>query len=152
MSTDNLNIQNNFVFTFDKIDGVAYNTQNLQLPAITLGETIVPNKSVDYSVPGDKLTFDKLNIRFLVDEDLENYMQLYKWLMDMRNPETCERADIYSDCQLTILNNNKNVLKKFTFVDCYPILLDVLEFDYASDADAQSISATISYTYFKESA
>lgn len=152
MSTDNLNLQNNFVFTFETISGVAYSTQSVQLPSITLGEAIVPNKAVDYSVPGDKLTFDKLNIRFLVDEDLDNYMQLYNWLMRMRNPETCERADEYSDCQLTVLNNNKNILKKFTFVDCFPILLDVLEFDYAAEAEPQSVSATISYTYFKESA
>lgn len=152
--TANLNIKTNFIFTFDRIKNVSFSTKGLELPSISLGEAPVPTSKLDYSIPGEKLIFDKLNIRFLVDEDLTNYLELLNWFFEMRDPETDagkSLPDCISDCQLTILSNNKNPLFNFTFVDVYPILLDVLSFDYSTQAEPQECTAQFAFSYFKKS-
>lgn len=147
---DNLSLKGNFSLTFEKIPNVVYLMQDTIIPGISLGEVIVPNPVLDYTIPGDKLTFDKLNINFMVDEDLDNYGELLKWFMDMRNPSVCAKEDIYSDATITILSNNKNPLRSFKFYDCYPILLDTLSLNFNSDpAEPQVCSTTMAYTYFE---
>jgi len=147
---DNLGLRSNYILTFQKINNVAYYTQSLSIPAITMGEAFVSNKVMDYNIPGSKLTFDKLIIEFLVDENLNNYTQLFNWMMEMRGPDNCKQQDVYSDATITILTNNKNPLKKFNFIDVFPITLDVLSFDYTGSAtDPQTCNVTFSYSHFK---
>lgn len=147
---DNLNLKGNFLLTFERIPNVAYYMQDTLIPGMSIGEVIVPNPALDYTIPGDKLTFDKLNINFIVDEELDNYAELLHWFMDMRDPDICAKADLYSDATITILSNNKNPIREFKFYDCFPILLDSLSFNYNSDpVESQICSTTIAYTYFK---
>ena len=39
-----------------------------------------PNYLRDIPTPGDKMDFGDLSLRFLVDEDLKNYMEIQKWM------------------------------------------------------------------------
>jgi len=39
------------------------------------------------NVPGEKLTYQDLNVTFLVDENLENYRELHNWLTGLGFPE-----------------------------------------------------------------
>ena len=41
-----------------------------------------------FQCKGDKLTFDNLIISFIVDESLENYIQLQKWLFGIGFPKS----------------------------------------------------------------
>ena len=41
----------------------------------------------DTFVAGDKLTFETLNITFLVDEELQNYREIWDWLVGMGAPK-----------------------------------------------------------------
>ena len=42
---------------------------------------IFPTPFKEIPVQGDHLTFDNLEITFLVDEKLENYRELHQWLV-----------------------------------------------------------------------
>ncbi|BCU98294.1 MAG: hypothetical protein CM15mV21_0630 [Eurybiavirus sp.] len=33
------------------------------------------------------MTFGDLNLRFLVNEDIDNYFEIYKWLKGLTNPK-----------------------------------------------------------------
>jgi len=127
---------------------VAYQTNMVGLPGISLGLTPVPNPSLDYSVPGSKLQFHPLTINFLIDEDLSNYKEVYNWMMEMRSPEDHTQADVLSDCTLTILSNQKNPIAHITFVDTFPIELADLQFDFRAP-ETQFSSVTLEYKYFK---
>ena len=56
------------------------------IPGITLGEAQYPTPMTDMIVTGDKLTFETLNITFLVDEELQNYRELWDWIVGMGSP------------------------------------------------------------------
>ena len=45
-----------------------------------MGTAIQPTYLKDIDRPGDKVDFGDFNYRFLVDEDLENYMEIFNWI------------------------------------------------------------------------
>jgi hypothetical protein len=44
----------------------------------------------DIELPGDKLIFGDLTLRFLVDEDLENYLEIQNWMRGLGYPESLQ--------------------------------------------------------------
>ena len=42
-------------------------------------------------IPGDRLTYGDFSLRFLVDENMENYMSVHNWLTGLGFPETAQQ-------------------------------------------------------------
>ena len=77
-----------FKFNIIQLTKVEFFTTACNLPSITLADSIFPTPFTDIPVQGDKLTFDNLIISFIVDESLENYIQLHKWLYGIGFPKS----------------------------------------------------------------
>ena len=77
-----------FKFSIVQLPKVEFFTTACNLPSITLADAIFPTPFTDVPVQGDKLTFDNLIISFIVDESLENYIQLQKWLFGIGFPKS----------------------------------------------------------------
>ena len=69
-----------FRLVLNRSPKVAFFSNAANLPGIILGEATQPTYLKDIPTPGDKIVFDDFNIRFLVDEDLKNYMELQNWI------------------------------------------------------------------------
>ena len=55
----------------------------------------------DIPISGDKLTFDTLNIQFLVDEELKNYREMWEWLVGLGFPKQHSQfSDVLSESKL----------------------------------------------------
>ena len=146
------------------------------IPGISLGEAQYPTPMTDMFVSGDKLTFETLSITFLVDEELQNYRELWDWIVGIGFPEQhseyetvlgssnrsttyslAEDADprykatpsdsaLYSDATLTIYNS-KNLPKiNIIIKDMYPTSLSALEYSNA-DADVDYLSGIVTFNY-----
>ena len=76
-----------FKFSITKLPKVEFFTTAANLPGINLGESIFPTPFKQVPVMGDDLTFDNLEITFLVDEKLENYIELHQWLVGIGFPK-----------------------------------------------------------------
>ena len=76
-----------FKFVIGRTPNVDYFCQSASIPEVSIGVRDIPTPVKDYSIPGDKMTFGDLTIRFLVDEDMVNYMEIYKWLKGLSNPD-----------------------------------------------------------------
>ena len=81
-----------FKFNLKRSPGVAYFCNSANIPDLNLGVANQPNYLRDIPVPGDKIDFGDLNIRFLVDEDLTNYMEIQKWTSWIRISRNCSRV------------------------------------------------------------
>ena len=75
-----------FRFKIAKLPLVEFFIQTVNLPGISLGEASVPTSLYDYPIPGDKITYQSLDISFLVDENLNNYKELHDWLLGLGFP------------------------------------------------------------------
>ena len=76
-----------FKFSITKLPKVEFFTTAANLPGINLGEAVLPTPFKQVPVMGDDLTFDNLEITFLVDEKLENYRELHQWLVGIGFPK-----------------------------------------------------------------
>ena len=79
-----------FKFTLSKYPKVSFFSNTARIPDITLGTAIQSTYLKDIDIPGEKLTYGEMNVRFLVDENLENYMAMHNWLTGLGFPESAQ--------------------------------------------------------------
>ena len=156
-----------FKFTLRRAPGVAFFCNSANIPDISLGIAEQPTYLKDIPVPGDKIQFGDLNLRFLVDEDLTYYMEIQNWIRGLGYPESLQeyqdlddsgnltdafgffkngRADIYSDGNLQILSSNLVPQFQVQFSDLFPYSLSTMSFD-ATDTDIEYFTADVSFKY-----
>ncbi len=149
-----------FKFTLSKYPKVSFFSNTARIPDITLGTAIESTYLKDIDIPGEKLTYGELNVRFLVDENLENYMKIHNWLTGLGFPESAQEfidkttnqdgirdlGEQYSDGALHILNSNYNDIAVVKFKDLFPTYLTSLEFD-ATESDINYFTADVTFKY-----
>jgi hypothetical protein len=153
-----------FKFTLNRAPKVAFFSNSANIPDITLGVAYQPNYLTDIPIPGDKMEFGDFSLRFLVDENLENYMEIQKWMRGLGFPESLKeiydfqqsnekfeqpdksQMNLYSDGTLIVLNSNQNLNFQVVFRSMFPYSLSTLQFD-ATDQDIQYLTADVSFKY-----
>jgi len=151
-------------FVLKRIPNVNYFIQQVALPSVDVGAIDIPTPfSNRLKYPGDLVTYGDLVITFRVDEDLNNYNELYNWILSMTRVEDFEKstawteeqsagsdARVFSDATLTILNSAMNPNKEIQFTDVYPASLSDLPFTtQGADVDYIECTATFRYRTFK---
>ena len=61
-----------FKFSIAKIPKADFFANQANIPGIDLGFAVQPTYLKDLPVPGDKLTYGDFNLRFIIDENMEN--------------------------------------------------------------------------------
>ena len=149
-----------FKFSLAKEPKVAFFCNSARIPEITLGTAVQPNYLKDIDIPGDTLSYGDFTLRFLVDENLSNYMAIHNWLTGLGYPETTQdfrslttndaglrdMQQQFSDGSLHILNSNFNDVAIVKFKDLFPVYLTSLEFD-VSDSDINYFTAEVTFKY-----
>ena len=79
-----------FKFALKRSPGVAFFCNEANIPDLNLGIAVQPTYLKDIDRPGDKIQFGDLTIRFLVDEDLTNFMEIQNWIRGLGFPESLD--------------------------------------------------------------
>ena len=82
---------NGFKFQIHNLPNVSYFCQAANIPAFSIGYTTTETPLSPLFNPGEKPQFGELVIRFLVQENMANYMELYNWLVGLSFPENHEQ-------------------------------------------------------------
>mgnify|MGYP003345847407 FL=1 len=153
-----------FKFSLKRSPGVAFFCNQANIPSLDLGIATQPSYLKDIDVPGDKIQFGDLTLRFLVDEDLVNYMEIQNWIRGLGYPESLQEFNelekeavlpsnygrvgdnIYSDGTLQILSSNLVAKFNVNFKDMFPYSLSTITFD-ATDTDIEYFTADVSFKY-----
>jgi|TARA_R110000765_G_scaffold355270_1_gene445430 hypothetical protein len=90
-----------FRFLINQLPKVEYFTTEANIPGITLGEGQFNTPLKDIELLGDKLTYEDLAISFIVDENLENYIEMHTWLTSIGFPADRKQ---FSDFRSTTSN------------------------------------------------
>ena len=75
-----------FKFSILKLPKVEYFCTAVNIPGVNLGETTQATPLKKIPVPGDTLTYEPLQMTFLVDENLENFQEIHGWLVGLGFP------------------------------------------------------------------
>ena len=153
-----------FKFSLKRAPGVAFFCNQANIPSMDLGIAEQPTYLRNIPTPGDKIQFGDLTLRFLVDEDLVNYMELQRWIRGLGYPENMDEFrklegeavlpgnfgqagdNIYSDGTLQILSSNLVPSFQVVFNDLFPYTLSTVTFD-ATDTDIEYFTADVSFKY-----
>jgi len=77
-----------FRFMIHQLPKVEFFTTAANIPAISLGELVIPTPYKSIPILGDNLTFDNLSISFIVDEELQNYRTIHDWMIGIGFPKS----------------------------------------------------------------
>ena len=149
-----------FKFDLAKFPKASFFSNSARIPEIVLGTIIQPGYLKDIDIPGEKLTYGDLSLRFLVDENLENYVTVHNWLTGLGFPETPDEfksqttdddgmrdmKEQFSDGSMQILNSNYRTTATIKFRDLFPTGLTSLEFD-ATETDINYFTAEATFKY-----
>ena len=101
-----------------------------------------------------------MTLQFIVDENLENYLEIHNWIYGLGYPESVsdfqelitakegskDLKEQFSDGTLAILNSNFNVSARVKFRDLFPVSLSSLDFT-ATETDYTYFTATVTFKY-----
>jgi len=157
---------NGFNFTIQKIPTVNFFCQQVDLPGLTFGDPAFATPFASVPIPGDHITYDNLNVNFLIDENMENYKSIWNWIIALGFPQSYDQyikfisadqsgilnelAKNYSDGTLEILGSNNTAVATVQFVDMFPVGLESIMFQ-STNQDVPYIvgNATFRYNYYK---
>lgn len=77
---------NGFRFIIQSLPKVTYFCQAANIPSINLGFAVQPTSLINIPRPGEKIDFGELTVRFLIQEDMANYIELYNWITALGFP------------------------------------------------------------------
>jgi hypothetical protein len=155
---------NGFRFALRRSPQVAFFCNQANIPDLTFGVATQSTYLKDLPVPGDKIEFGDLNLRFLVDEDLGNYMEIQKWIRGLGYPDRLsefeeleaqaeifgryvkDQDNVYSDGTLSILSSNLIPKFQIFFRNLFPYSLSTMTFD-ATQTDQEYFTADVSFKY-----
>ena len=161
---------NSFKFLINRAPNVTYTCQSANIPVLDLGAPMQNTPFVDIPQFGDKVRYGEFTIRFLINEDMSNYIEIHDWIKEIGVPyggsdwgnsnqpssfrdtkRIYERG--FSDGALLILNSDNIPTVKLSFQDMFPISIEALDFDITTSGMEYFVGvATFRYKLFTISA
>jgi hypothetical protein len=156
----------NFKMVIQRTPTVNFFLQTISIPGLSFeGSTMYMNNPFPkVPLPGDHLNYSPLKVSFMVDEDLNNYLEIFNWIVDIAGPSNIypERADglykpdntlstdptkrIRSDIKLMVLSSSKNPNIEVTFIDAFPSQISELNFA-TTENSVNYLQATVTFDY-----
>lgn len=152
---------NGFQFSVQKLPDITFFCQQVNLPGITLGEPVFATPFSTQPVPGDTLSYEPLNLQFMVDENMQNYRILYNWIVALGFPESYEQyiaqnsadttaygelAKNYSDATLIILDSNNQPTQTIQFYDVFPTTIESMTFA-STNEDVNYVIGNVTFKF-----
>lgn len=159
-----------FTFTIKKTPNINFFVQSASIPSIGLGQSDIQTPFNKLPIPGDKIDFGTLSVSFRVDEDMNNFQEIFDWMISIGFPENFAQYNniaaargkfggalnspmsgegVYSDASLMVLNSVKAPIVEVAFKDLYPIQISEIVFDTKiTDVDYVDCNVTFAYRSF----
>ena len=154
-----------FKFVLADYPKETYFAQTANIPGISINQVEQPT-IMGRTIPWDShgINYEPLNLQFLIDEDLENYLILHNWMRGMATGRTLaertfledrseEKMDtgkiltnVRSDGSLAVLNSNFQTNFFVTFENMFPVSLSALDFNATIDGTEYAV-AQASFRY-----
>jgi hypothetical protein len=105
-------------------------------------------------MPGDKVDFGQLGITALIDEDMNDYTEIFNWITGnlekytTANASNATLAPSVSDITINVLNSMNNKTKAIRYVSAFPIDMSGIDFTSATDEQFLTFSVTFQFDQF----
>lgn len=152
-----------YKFILSRAPNVEYFVQEVTLPGLNLGIAQQTSPFITIPHPGDRLEFEQMQVSFRVNEDLDNYLEIFNWMVALGRPESFtqytlkapldstnqQKDTVTSDITLILLSSAMNNNVEFRMNDCFPINLSNITMSSAgTDVDYVVATATFALRNF----
>lgn len=145
-----------FLVVIDRLPNVEFFCQKITIPDVSGTPQSVNSPLGLFYEPQGALSYSDLDLSFVVDENMSNYLEIFRWLEGLGSPEDQQQyktlknsqAGIKSDITVILNNNHKNPNIQFRFKDAFPISISSISMDVTA-TDVSPIEATASFRYNK---
>ena len=162
---DNLNYLSNISFRLAIEDAphLTWFCQAANVPGVSIPNIEIANPFATVQYAGSKVTFETLEVRFIVDEHLKNWTEIYDRIIALGLAEGHDkfkslkaktdftpRGGTVSTIVLSILTSAMNAQMECHFFEAFPISISSLDFDSsAGDLEYFTAAATFQYTNYE---
>lgn len=146
-----------FQVTIKRMPHVEFFVQRTAIPSINGSPAIMPTPFNKLNFTPDKLDYSPLELTFIVDENMSNYIEVLNWIKGTTFPEKYTQYrnlakspdGITSDITILVLNSHKNPTIKIDFADCIPVSLSEIVLDTTQpDLIYPEATVVLAYNYF----
>lgn len=147
-----------FVVSIKRLPNVQFFTQRSVIPSVNVSPVIQPTRFNQVYRTADEVNYGNLDLTFTVDEDMKNYLEIFRWIILSSFPENHgqfssirdgDDGGLFSDISIVVMNSKKNSNIEITYKNCMPIALsDVVLDTTQQDVIYPEATASFQYDYF----
>lgn len=131
---------NRATLSIDSLPNVSFQLTEFPIPGVELPPAMHPHPFRNEPIAGDKINFQPLNVTFNVDENLENWLEAFTWMLELGAPANKEaqynRSRSSADAQLITYSAKNNPVLQLSFLHCIPTSLGQIDF---TEEDSETI-------------
>lgn len=164
----------NHIMRFERMPYLSFMVQDVNLPGIsaTSAQVGLPGLTVKHAA--DRLTYEQLQVTFLVDEEFMVHRELQRWMAgmtgredrstltaqfvrdqaefswgDSASPSRTLASATRTTAGLTIVNGAKNPILRVLFFNLYPVAVGPVQFSVTADpTTVLQSTATFDYDFY----
>lgn len=134
--------------------------KEMNVPGLSVGSFVKATPFTDFPVPGDKIRFNPLVVRFAVAEDMSNWIEIHRWMRMLGFPESGIEAkaataelmpnsfwrQFGSDASQSIMTNDSSQeTARIRYKNLFPVELG--EIDYEDYDSSEEITCSVTFLY-----
>lgn len=157
-TNQNLLLNVNFRLIINSLPNVEFFCTSVTFPPMKVHPVTLNTPQGTIFSPSDNLEYGALEIHFLVDEDMNNYFEIVKWMKKIGIPYssgakslyTGGRYNPYSDMTLIVMDNNGTPTRNIIFTDAFPIDIGGTSFDSGAETPSTpKCLATFAFNWYE---
>lgn len=152
MAKHDLLKQCNFQIIIPNRPNLEFFVQEVPIPGFQLGEMQMSHWTQNEARPGDNISWDRLQLTVVCDEDLQAYKDVYNHIILEKDPENgyLEISRSVFDAKLMLTTNKSNIQHVITFKYAWIVSVGELQLTTTSTEDEQiTFTVEVAYTYFE---
>jgi len=162
-----------FELIVKKLPNTKYFATGVNIPSVNIGESLQPTRlGANIKLPGDKINYGELTITFIVDENMENWTEMFNWMEGITASTDTEKyrllvgankredqpqdysgddMEMYSDMTIVVTTAANNPNRYIRIQDAYPSTLGEITMDttVAGGLSYVTCTATFFFTNFE---
>jgi len=143
-----------FRVSIKRLPNVQFFTQRSMIPSISTTPIQQPTRFNPIFTTPDQVNFSNLDLTFIIDEDMNNYTEIFNWMIASAFPQNHEQfrgiseseEGLFSDISVIVMNSKKNSNIEIYYNNCFPISLSDVQLN-TTDQDVTYSEATATFQF-----
>lgn len=143
---------NSFQFSIERLPETMFRVIAVNLPNISVPAPMATSAASNQWFPGSTSEFAQLDLTFIVDENLKNYEELFRWITQQRytvgdefTVKNVTEEKLVSDGTLLTLTNASNPNRVIKFYDMFPTNLSSINFNTQNSDPGAPVECTATF-------